>query len=161
YQSSFAGYFPADNPKYSMIVVIQNRKNGYYGASIAGPVFRELADMVFANDLQMHDSISKLQIAALQVKYDKNGRTDDKPATLTFVGHQQQLETEISYLLQNMVRPNGIVPDVRNMNLADSVYALENAGYRVGVKGKVTVVSQSIVQGSEANEGTLITITLQ
>ncbi|HLW49420.1 MAG TPA: penicillin-binding protein [Sphingobacteriaceae bacterium] len=161
YQSSFAGYFPADNPKYSIIVVIQNPKNGYYGASIAGPVFRELADMVFANDLQMHDSFSKLQIAALQVKYDKNVRAVDEPATLTFVRHQQQLETENSYLLQNMVRPNGIVPDVRNMNLADAVYALENAGYRVGVKGKGTVVSQSIVQGSEANEGTLITITLQ
>ncbi len=66
YQSSFAGYFPADNPKYSMIVVIQNPKNGYYGASIAGPVFRELADMVYANDLDMHTHFQELQLAELQ-----------------------------------------------------------------------------------------------
>lgn len=62
YQSSFAGYFPAENPKYSMIVVIQNPKNGYYGASVAGPVFRELADMVYANDLDMHESFQELYL---------------------------------------------------------------------------------------------------
>ena len=43
YQSSFAGYFPAENPKYSMIVVIRNPRNGYYGGSVAGPVFREIS----------------------------------------------------------------------------------------------------------------------
>lgn len=66
YQSSFAGYFPADNPKYSMIVVVQNPKNGYYAATVAGPVFKELADMVYANDLEMHPSFHELQIADLR-----------------------------------------------------------------------------------------------
>src|SRR5690606_38714717 len=61
YQSSFAGYCPADNPKYSIIVVVRNPRNGYYGASVAGPVFRELADMVYANDLDMHDDFEQMR----------------------------------------------------------------------------------------------------
>src|SRR5690606_30968240 len=79
YQSSFAGYFPADNPKYSMIVVVQNPRNGYYGASVAGPVFRELADMVYANDLNMHRSFHELHRAALpngEVKPSKRTEND-------------------------------------------------------------------------------------
>lgn len=70
YQSSFAGYFPADNPKYSMIVVVQNPKNGYYAATVAGPVFKELADMVYANDLDMHPSFQELQMADLRNQHD-------------------------------------------------------------------------------------------
>lgn len=161
YQSSFAGYFPADNPKYSMIVVIQNPRNGYYGASIAGPVFRELADMVFANDLQMHDSFTRLQIASLQIRDDKKMQAEREGATLTFARHQQQLEEESSFVQGTQLRPNGTVPDVKSMNLADAIYVLENAGYKVGVTGKGKVVSQSISQGSVAHEGTMIKITLQ
>src|SRR5690606_16987926 len=75
YQSSFAGYFPADNPKYSMIVVICNPRNGYYGASVAGPVFKELADMVYANDLKLHGTFASKQVntAGMRVPLTLNG----------------------------------------------------------------------------------------
>src|SRR5690606_31858094 len=62
YQASFAGYFPADKPKYSMIVVIQRPRNGYYGAHVAGPVFREVADRVFAADKEMYTDVSSWQL---------------------------------------------------------------------------------------------------
>lgn len=161
YQSSFAGYFPADNPKYSMIVVIQNPRNGYYGASIAGPVFRELADMVFANDLQMHDSFAQLQTAALRSNYDKKAQAAQESVTMSFARHQQQLEDENLEVQETLVTPNGTVPDVSQMNLADALFVLENAGYKVGAKGKGKVVSQSIPQGTMANLGTRITIYLR
>lgn len=49
YLASFAGYFPADNPKYSLIVTINNPRSGaFYGGSVAGPVFKEIAERVFA-----------------------------------------------------------------------------------------------------------------
>ncbi len=51
YQASFAGYFPADEPKYSCIVVINHPLGDYYGASVAGPVFKQIADYVYAYDL--------------------------------------------------------------------------------------------------------------
>src|SRR5690606_18766626 len=62
YQSSFAGYFPAENPKYSMIVVIRNPRKGYYGGTIAGPVFKELADMIYANDLTLHGTLANRKV---------------------------------------------------------------------------------------------------
>src|SRR5690606_42082599 len=62
YQSSFAGYFPAENPTYSMIVVIRNPLKGYYGGAIAGPVFKELADMVYANDLSLHGTLASRKV---------------------------------------------------------------------------------------------------
>src|SRR5690606_34741706 len=62
YQSSFAGYFPADNPKYSMIVVIRNPRKGYYSATTAGPVFKELADMVYANDMSLHKTLANRKV---------------------------------------------------------------------------------------------------
>src|SRR5690606_39458221 len=57
YQSPFAGYFPAENPKYSMIVVIRNPRKGYYGGAIAGPVIKELAAMIYANELTLHGTL--------------------------------------------------------------------------------------------------------
>jgi cell division protein FtsI (penicillin-binding protein 3) len=160
YQSSFAGYFPADNPKYSMIVVIQNPKNGYYGATIAGPVFKELADMVYANDLKMHDSFYKIQSANIQVDKAKKQKQKEEPSMFAFARYQQALEEEQS-LNDRAVKPTGVVPDVKHMNLADALFVLENAGYKVGVQGKGKVVYQSLAQGSAAPVGSKIYIKLQ
>lgn len=160
YQSSFAGYFPADNPKYSMIVVIQNPKNGYYGATIAGPVFKELADMVYANDLKMHDSFYKIQSANIQVDKAKKQKQKEEPSMFAFARYQQALEEEQS-LNDRAVKPTGVVPDVKHMNLADALFVLENAGYKVGVQGKGKVVYQSLAQGSAAPIGSKIYIKLQ
>jgi cell division protein FtsI (penicillin-binding protein 3) len=160
YQSSFAGYFPADNPKYSMIVVIQNPKNGYYGATIAGPVFKELADMVYANDLKMHDSFYKIQSANIQVDKVKKQKQKEEPSMFAFARYQQALEEEQS-LNDRAVKPTGVVPDVKHMNLADALFVLENAGYKVGVQGKGKVVYQSLAQGSAAPVGSKIYIKLQ
>ncbi|RZK89186.1 MAG: penicillin-binding protein 2, partial [Pedobacter sp.] len=57
YQASFVGYFPADKPKYSMIVVINDPKGAYYGALVSGPVFREIADRIYASDMQMYNDV--------------------------------------------------------------------------------------------------------
>ena len=61
YQASFCGYFPADHPKYSMIVMLSNPVGAYYAALVAGPVFREVADMVYANDVQMYNPVTDIQ----------------------------------------------------------------------------------------------------
>src|SRR5690606_21660142 len=58
YKSSFVGYFPANNPKYTCIVSINGASKGvYYGSAVAGPVFREIADKVYASSLHMHQDI--------------------------------------------------------------------------------------------------------
>lgn len=171
YQSSFAGYFPADNPKYSMIVVVQNPRNGYYGASIAGPVFRELADMVFANDLDLQDDFEEMRFvgntdlppslkgskaATLRV-YDALG----VKATYASAEPMQDIDTIKGVAFSDEPIATGVVPDVKGMGLIDALYTLENAGYRTAVKGKGKVIAQSLAVGKRVNVGTTISIELK
>lgn len=162
YQSSFAGYFPVENPKYSMIVVIQNPRNGYYAASVAGPVFRELADMVYANDLEMHQSFQELQRTELAVQSKKTRPMAERKDMFVFtqVRNEETLEQENDSYAEESIA-TGYVPDVQQMNLAEAIYTLENAGYQVAVQGRGKVVSQSIPEGTGAKPGTTVKITLK
>jgi cell division protein FtsI (penicillin-binding protein 3) len=70
YQASFVGYFPADKPKYSCIVVIYSPRNFiYHGAHVAGPVFYEIASKVFATDLAMQDPVNKCRPKNLEIPF--------------------------------------------------------------------------------------------
>jgi Cell division protein FtsI/penicillin-binding protein 2 len=171
YQSSFAGYFPADNPKYSMIVVVRNPRNGYYGASIAGPVFRELADMVYANDLNLQSDFDRMRfVGNTELPQSLKG---SKAATLkvfealgiktTYASAEpmQSIDTVKGISFSDTEINEGVVPDVTGMGLIDALYALENAGYRTQVKGKGKVVSQSLAAGQKIKIGTPISIELQ
>ncbi|HWK57880.1 MAG TPA: penicillin-binding protein [Parapedobacter sp.] len=171
YQSSFAGYFPADNPKYSMIVVVQNPRNGYYGASIAGPVFRELADMVYANDLDLQNDFDRMRFvgntelpsslkgskAATLHVYDALGIK----ATYASAEPIHHIDTVKGVPFSDETVKAGIVPDVKGMGLIDAMYALENSGYRTAVKGKGKVVTQSLAAGQKVEVGTPIVIELK
>ena len=171
YQSSFAGYFPADNPKYSMIVVVQNPRNGYYGASIAGPVFRELADMVYANDLDLQNDFDRMRfvgntelppslkgskVATLRV-YDALG----VKATYASAEPMQHTDTVKGIPFSDETVKTGMVPDVKGMGLIDAMYALENSGYRTKVKGKGKVITQSLNAGQHVKIGTPVVIELK
>ncbi|RYF09216.1 MAG: cell division protein, partial [Flavobacteriales bacterium] len=59
YQASFVGYFPAEKPKYSLIVVINDPKGEYYGALVSGPVFRKIADRIYAGDVKMYSGVKE------------------------------------------------------------------------------------------------------
>jgi len=171
YQSSFAGYFPADHPKYSMIVVVQNPRNGYYGASIAGPVFRELADMVYANDLELQDDFDRMRfVGNTELPPSLKG---SKAATLrvynalgikaTYASAEpiQHIDTVKGIPFSDEAIKAGVVPDVKGMGLIDAMYALENAGYRTTVKGKGKVFAQSLAAGQHVKMGTSIVIELK
>lgn len=158
YQSSFAGYFPAENPKYSMIVVIRNPRNGYYGASTAGPVFRELADMIYANDLSLHESFAsrKVNKAGEGIPPSLKGPEDSANRVYDSLGIHEQRAANVGET-QNAEPMNGavsgfsfkesVVPDVMGMGLKDAIYLLENAGFHVSAAGAGKVVSQSIEPG--------------
>lgn len=171
YQSSFAGYFPAENPKYSMIVVIRNPRNGYYGGTVAGPVFRELAEMVYANDLNLNDDFDKMRFV---------GNTEPPPslkgsktatlrvfealgfkATYASTEPMQHVDTVKGIAFSDPEIKEGMVPNVNGMGLIDALYTLENSGYRTLVKGKGKVVTQSLPAGQLVKAGGEITIELK
>lgn len=172
YQASFAGYFPADNPKYSMIVVIQRPRNGYYGAHVAGPVFREVADRVFAADKEMYTDVGSWQLVgnttmpeskpgskkSTEIVYGKLGIKPLYAANNELI-HTVDTNRGIAF---DTVEPEpGKVPDVRGMGLKDAMYLLGNAGLKTQVRGKGKVIKQFPEPGYAVTGGNTITIELQ
>lgn len=167
YQSSFCGYFPADHPKYSLIVVINDPKNGYYAASTAGPAFKEICEKVYASDIGMTRAPVRYvgnttlpqakpgNTKALKKVYEKLGV---KPL---YASLNNGIDTSSGIAYEENKVKAGTVPNVTGMGLSDALYALGNAGYKVAVKGSGSVNSQSVTGGSAIPKGSKITILLQ
>jgi len=170
YQASFCGYFPANHPKYSMIVVINHPTQGdYLAAKVAGPVFREIADRVYASDLDINQTalihyvgntnlpqIKKGNVKALKQVYTKLGI---KPLYASNNGNGVDTSSGIPY--EETSYKSGVVPSVKGMGLSDALYLLGNAGYKVVVRGSGSVTSQSVTGGSIVPKGSKILIQLQ
>lgn len=172
YQASFVGYFPADNPKYSCIVVINApSKDVYSGNLVAGPVFREIAGKVHASCLDWHEPVNKEGSVLAQMPYSKSGQYDELKIVLKELKIPvQDLNKESQWinttgagkeiiLTSRTVKP-GIVPDVSDMGLKDAIFLLENSGMKVIVKGRGTVRGQSVSPGSKIVEGQNIKLEL-
>ncbi|GAA5039882.1 penicillin-binding protein [Marivirga lumbricoides] len=172
YYTSFAGYFPAENPKYSAIVVMDNPK-GYrqYGSDVAAPVFKEIADKIYALDLKMHEKYELAEKPEMGVfPVVQAGKREDLALMLNYLGisnHATANEVEWvraginnnSIQWKETTSQAGLVPDVNGMTLRDALYLLENSGLRVEVKGKTgRVITQSQLPGSRALKGSTIKI---
>ena len=137
YISSFTGYFPADNPLYSCIVVIHKPKvqTGFYGADVAGPVFKDIAQKIYTSN----HVINKVE--------------DEMPK---FEGIQNDFDSYYT----NANKEFNSIPNVKGMAGMDAISLLENLGLRVSFEGDGKVVEQSINEGEKIIKGTTIKIKL-
>lgn len=173
YQASFVGYFPADNPRYSCIVVVNSpSRDVYYGNIVAGPVFKEIADKVYATSFEMHENLDDMEDIAddkekipytknsyrkeikyvlkeLDIDYDEGKVASDWVAT-------SRKDEEI--ILSNRKVTDKLMPNVVGMGLKDALFLLENAGLKVEFHGKGSVVQQSIPSGSRISRGQYVSI---
>jgi cell division protein FtsI (penicillin-binding protein 3) len=168
YQASFCGYFPAKNPQFSIIVVIVGPKGKFYGGSVAGPVFRGIADKVYASYLEpAPDSIPPYN----EVPLVKPGLKEDVmlfTQNLGFKTQSQNMTAErvaIAYdtmtVYVNGVNDiPGLLPDVIGMGAGDAVYLLEKAGYKTKTNGFGRVFRQSPRPGTPCVKGDLIALEL-
>jgi cell division protein FtsI (penicillin-binding protein 3) len=170
YKASFVGYFPADNPKYSCIVVINNPSKGvYYGGAISAPVFREIADRVYATDPEMGLSWADSVKSTHPIPAYRGSGTDLRflarwmgvpdmalPAFNWIV--KQADSTGSKYASVDLKRR--IIPDVTGMGARDAIYLLEKMGLRVRLNGYGLVKKQSITPGSKAGGGEVIHLDL-
>ncbi len=176
HQAGFCGFFPADNPVYSCIVVISEpEQGGYHGAEVAAPVFRAIADRCFAMKSELHAPINKNspeKLKANQLPTFDAGSERDLKESLRWLGldffkdnSESDKDSEWSVMVaepgDSLVMKNRIVsdksiPSVIGMGLKDAIYLLENRGCRVRVEGVGKVRRQSLAVGTRASGQTCV-----
>ena len=174
YQTSFAGYFPANDPQYTIVVVIKNKPKAvlHYGATVAGPVFKEIADRLYTNYVK-------------QVNYASAIKKLDSNSVFSYAGSKQDIKQLANNLNLNYTgldnatdewldmnvnkgsvafvsKSIGVksMPQLRGMGLKDVVVLCENIGLKVSAKGKGRVAAQSILPGQSFAKGQILNIEL-
>jgi cell division protein FtsI (penicillin-binding protein 3) len=174
YQSSFAGYFPAENPQYTIVVIIKNKPHAYpfYGASVAGPVFKEISDRLYST--YIHNKTNTTPAIAL--KDSQAYQYSVSRTSLQAIAKNIQLTYQDSSVASNnWVNLNGAgkvakvaarnisdstMPDISGLKLQDALWLCEKKGLQVKCIGKGRVVKQSIAQGTYIIKGQPILIEL-
>ncbi|TRX71865.1 penicillin-binding protein [Carboxylicivirga sp. M1479] len=169
HQASFVGYFPADRPMYSCIVVVNEpTKKGYYGNVVAGSVFKEISDRVYAQSFEHDDVKTEYEVElGKHQPYSKGGKKEELLAVLDEVGVMVQgQEVEAEWIstsarehdisLKSKSFPSGIVPNVKGMGAKDAVSILENMGLKVIINGVGRVKQQSMTAGQNYRKGSTI-----
>lgn len=164
YQASFCGYFPADNPQYSCIVVVYGpSKNAYYGASIACPVFKDIADKAYALDINMHKEVKQLPdslYAGVPTVKAGRGFSANKATKNLKVNYKGPENGWVSKQQSAYTPEDEKVPNVTGMGLRDAIYLLEGQGMMVKPIGRGAVLKQSIQPGAKFQKGQQIIIEL-
>ncbi|MEZ5000809.1 MAG: penicillin-binding transpeptidase domain-containing protein [Bacteroidales bacterium] len=170
YQASFVGYFPAEDPVYSCIVVVNAPSNSvYYGNQVAGPVFKEIADKVYATGFfrEYPEPAEKTALAPVLLK----GYGEDSKRVLALMGIPARVGSQSPWLnsagrndtviLREHKIIDNLVPDVTGMGLRDALFILENDGLVVSTSGRGRVIQQSLRPGTRIVPGTTITLELK
>ncbi|GEO23768.1 penicillin-binding protein [Cyclobacterium qasimii] len=173
YYTSFAGYFPADQPKYSAIVVIDSPK-GYnaYGGDISAPVFKEIADKIYAQDMNIQemDKNDFQRVNNDEFPYIRAGKAEELQMICNsmgisnhYAGNNTWVQSSISnksiqWVSNAVEKP--VVPDVIGMTLRDALYILENKGLRVQFSGTGRVSTQSLTKGTAYKSDQIIKLSL-
>ncbi len=173
YRASFVGYFPAEQPLYSCVIVIDNPSNGYYATTVSAPVFREIADKVYSMAYVQHGKSEYETDRSLPVCKDglkRDFMTVFNGLNMKLDGLCDVRETDWVITASNeaenvVVKPRrinySVVPNVRGMGLRDALYVLENSGLKVEASGTGMVQKQSVRAGSEVSRGTFVQIELR
>lgn len=177
YQASFVGYFPADNPQYTCIVIVNSPSSGnYYGALVAGPVFKEIAEKVYSSGLDFitpintkPDLITKVPVVGTTKNNEletiahlldlpiKNSNTND-----SYVSRSNSDSTKL-IISENKIESalkKGVVPNLSGLSAKDALFLLENNGLNVKLLGYGLVKKQSLEAGQKFNKGDKIILTL-
>ncbi len=170
YIASFVGYFPAEEPVYSCIVVVSDPTKDIYGASVSGTVFAAIANKVYATSLQYQKAINEGK-SYKSVPYSKDGNRFDTQEVLQTLKINNYSKYSSEWISTNR-KEDGIiltpvkieknkVPNVKGMGLRDALVLLEKTGMQVRSTGYGAVANQSLAPGSAAVAGGIIEIELR
>ncbi len=176
YQASFVGYFPADKPQYSCIVVIKTKPHAllHYGGQLAAPVFKEISDRLYTlyvrenNQMQYvnttaNDSINyyyqgkakevKQVFTKLNIPFHNDGKTTNSNWIKVYKSGNEPATNKLPVRVKQM-------PALTGMGLKDAIYLCENMGLKVNIKGKGKVATQSIKAGQAIAKGQSVNLEL-
>lgn len=172
HQVSFCGYFPADAPQYTCIVVIREPRNGYpSGGKMAGSIFKDVAEKTMAlksirtPEYLTNDTSHITRFLPLS----KSGRGDQLKKVLgnlglPFTGNNGEwVKTEVtdnSIKTDNLPLIRNEIPDMKGMGAKDALFLLGELGLKVQITGRGKVISQNRTPGSSFKKGDLIVLTL-
>lgn len=176
YQASFVGYFPAENPLYTCIVIINSPSNGiYYGGLVAGPVFKEVAEKVYSSSVDFIQPINNknhLLTNSPKVISTKSNELSDLAKALSLPVNKTDSDKYVTQNVKDTTRINlsevsiekqlkrGVMPNLTGLSAKDALYLLENHGLYVRIVGFGSVKKQSIEAGQKVGKGNKITLTL-
>jgi cell division protein FtsI (penicillin-binding protein 3) len=172
YQASFVGYFPANQPEYSCIVVIKTKPYAalHYGGQLSAPVFKEIATKLYAQYIEGKKTLP-LHFVPDSSLYRYAGYTSDVRNVFNtlHVNHiDSSYKNSWSSIYSNNYKPvlkaemvsKNTMPDVRNMTMKDALYLLENMNIKVFIKGRGKVVAQNVLPGTAINKTQTVTLLL-
>jgi len=171
YNASFVGYFPVNAPKYSCIVVVSRPSTGrYYASSVAVPVFKEIADKVYATNLDIHQEKEieypntnyPIYATGYQKELEQIYKTLEIPldSLSTNAEWAIAMKADSSVRLDTRIIKEGLVPNVKGMGAKDAIYVLENLGLIVKLRGRGFVREQSLSPGARIKKGNMIYLRL-
>lgn len=172
YQASFAGYFPANDPAYTCIVVVKTKPHAaiHYGGQLAAPVFREIAVKLYAQYVKTKDPV-RYPFTPDSSAFRYAGQTEDVRSVFnslkvryTDSASRDSWTTVYDSQYRPVVKSAPVkdnqMPDVRNMTMKDALFLLESLDMKVVVRGRGKVVAQDILPGTAINKKTTVTILL-
>jgi cell division protein FtsI (penicillin-binding protein 3) len=173
YQASFVGYFPADKPEYTCIVLIRTKPHAamHYGGQLAAPVFKEVATKLYAMYVQGKKD-SEIPVRPDSSLYRFAGFAQDVKKVFSEVDWKMVdssiKDNQWSIVYNNNQRPvirslpaaKKTIPDVRHMTMKDALYELENLNVKVIVRGRGKVVAQDLYPGTAIVKNQTITLLL-
>ena len=178
YLVSFAGYFPADNPRYSCIVCIQKSGLPASGGSMSGKVFHDIAEGIMAQSLKLDVKDAK-DSASIFVPDVKTGNVLAADYVLTHLGIKtntnwggsyangnpiwgkaEQMGSRSIRLIREKQYGKGTVPDVMGMGARDAIFNMENRGIKTRIVGRGKVIKQSLVPGTPVKKGAVCSLEL-
>ncbi|MFY7964579.1 MAG: penicillin-binding protein [Chitinophagaceae bacterium] len=174
YQSSFAGFFPADNPQYTCVVIIVNKASSpqHFGAEVAGPVFKEIADRLYTTYVKNSNINKSIVYKKDSSSIAYSGYKEDAKYILNMLNAKYLDNSDLAndwiktntnsknIQFNSIATQKQIMPSLKGMNLKDAVFMCEEIGLKVVAKGKGKVNQQSIGEGSKISFGQVINIGL-
>jgi cell division protein FtsI (penicillin-binding protein 3) len=172
YQATFVGYFPAEAPQYTCIVVIRTKPHAYphYGGQVAAPVFREIATKLYAMYIE-NKNATNYAVAKDSSSYFYAGYTKDIKKVFSKLNVEYR-DSSIQNKWSDVYRQNAMpvikgmseqqkmMPDIKGMGLKDALYLLENMGMKVVVKGRGKIINQSVSPGTPLIRSSTVVIEL-